>query len=94
MTGAVHGFEGKCLFLHFEGEHVLAVVLPVAGGLPQFAVVDVWRHHLLETTFPVFTLVKKKKKKIFFIINHVENLRSVVCCLRLVLTLMNWISVL
>ena len=56
MSRAVHGFEGKDLLLHFEGEHVLAVVLPVSGGQPELAVVDVGCHHLLEAPLPVLTL--------------------------------------
>lgn len=62
MSRAVHGFEGEGLLLHLEGEHVLAVVLPVAGGLPQLAVVDVGRHHLLETPLPVLTLPKTQQR--------------------------------
>lgn len=56
MTRAVHGLEGEGLLLHLEGEHVLAVVLPVSRGLPQLAVVDVGRHHLLEAPLPVLAL--------------------------------------
>lgn len=56
VSRAVHGFEGKGLLLNLEREHVLTVVLPVARGLPQFAVKDVGCHHLLETSLPVFTL--------------------------------------
>lgn len=61
MSWAVHGFEGEGLLLYVEGEHVLAVVLPVAGGLPQLTVVDVGRHHLLETSLPVLTLPKREQ---------------------------------
>lgn len=56
MSRAVHGFEGEGLLLYFEGEHVLAVVLPVPGSLPQLTVVDVGCHHLLETPLPVLAL--------------------------------------
>jgi len=56
VSRAVHGFERKGLLLHLEGEHVLAVVLPVARGLPQLAVVDVGRDHFLEAPLPVLTL--------------------------------------
>ena len=62
MSRAVHGFEGEGLLLHLEGEHVLAVVLPVAGGLPQLSVVDVGRYHLLETPLPVLTLPKTEQR--------------------------------
>lgn len=34
VSRAVHGFEGEGLLLYLEREHVLAVVLPVSGGLP------------------------------------------------------------
>lgn len=61
MSRAVHGLEGEGLLLGLEGEHVVAVVLPVAGGLPQLAVVDVGRHHLLETPLPVLTLANTER---------------------------------
>ena len=53
MTGTVHGFQGESLLLYVEGEHVLRVVLPMAGGLPQLAVVDVGRDDFLETSLSV-----------------------------------------
>lgn len=56
VSRAVHGLKGEDLLLHLEGEHVLAVVLPVARSLPQFAVVDVWSDHFLEAPLPVLTL--------------------------------------
>lgn len=59
MSRAVHGFQGKQLLFHFKGEHVLAVVLPVARGHPEPAVIDVRGDHLLESSFPVFTLLGK-----------------------------------
>lgn len=58
VSWAVHGFEGEGLLFHLEGEHVLAVVLPVSRGLPQLAVVDVGCHHLLEAPLSVLTLPK------------------------------------
>ena len=61
MSRAVHGLQSKLLLLHLEGEHVLAVVLPVARGHPQAAVVDVWGDHLLESSFPIFTLLGNKQ---------------------------------
>lgn len=57
MSGAVHGLQRKLLLLHLEGEHVVAVVLPVARGHPQPAVEDVGGDHLLEPASPVFTLL-------------------------------------
>lgn len=56
VSRTVHGLKGEDLLLHLEGEHVLAVVLPVARSLPQFAVVNVWSDHFLEAPLPVFTL--------------------------------------
>lgn len=61
VSRAVHGLEGKDLLLHLEGEHVLAVVLPVSGGHPQLAVVDVRRHHLLEASVSVLALSRKSQ---------------------------------
>lgn len=63
VSWAVHGFEGEGLLLGLEGEHVLTVVLPVAGGLPQLAVVDVGRDHLLEPPLPVLALPVGEKTK-------------------------------
>lgn len=63
MSRTVHWFEGEGLLLHLEGEHVLAIVLPVSRGLPQLTVVDVGCHHLLETPLPVLALPKNNNKK-------------------------------
>lgn len=71
VPGAVHGLECKDIFLHGEGEHVVAVVLPVARGLPQFAVVNVWGGHFLEASSPVLLLDKWQ--------NHINKLKSPVC---------------
>ena len=38
VTGAVHWLERPFVFLDVEGEHVVLVVLPMAGRLPQFRV--------------------------------------------------------
>lgn len=59
MSRAVHGFESEGFLLGFKGEHVLAVMLPVSGGHPELAVVDVGGHHLLKTPLPVLTLSNK-----------------------------------
>lgn len=61
VSRTVHWLESEGLFLCLEGEHVLAVVLPVARGLPQFAVVDVGRHNLLETPLPVLALPEQEQ---------------------------------
>lgn len=68
VTRAVHGLEGEGLLLHFEGEHVLAVVLPVSGGLPQLAVVDVGRHHLLEAPLAVLALQERTSRQVGFVV--------------------------
>lgn len=46
VTGAVHRLQCKLFLLHIKGEHVLLVVLPVAGLLPQLDIVDVGRDDL------------------------------------------------
>lgn len=60
MSRAVHGLQSELLLLHLEGEHVVAVVLPVARGHPQPAVEDVWGDHLLESSLPIFTLLENR----------------------------------
>ena len=69
VSGAVHGLEGVGFLLHLEGEHVLAVVLPVAGGLPQLAVVNVGRDYFLEAPLLVLTLPMVEKGVLFNKIN-------------------------
>lgn len=59
VPGAVHGLECKDVFLHGEGEHVFAVVLPVARCLPQFAVVDIGGGYFLKASSPVLILEKQ-----------------------------------
>lgn len=61
VPGAVHGLECKDVFFHREGEHVFAVVLPVARCLPQFAVIDVGRGYFLKASSPVLILEKTTK---------------------------------
>ena len=34
-AGAVHGLDGKVLAVNDGGIHIILVVIPVAGGLPQ-----------------------------------------------------------
>lgn len=60
VAWAVHRLECKDLFLHLKGEHVIAVVLPMPGGLPQLAVVNVWCHHLLEASLLILILEVRK----------------------------------
>ena len=46
-AGAVHGLEREgAAILGFGGEHMVAVVLPVAGDFPQAAIHHVGRIHL------------------------------------------------
>lgn len=59
MSWAVHGLKGELLLLHLKREHVLTVVLPVAGGHPEPAIEDVWSDNLLESSFPIFTLFQQ-----------------------------------
>lgn len=66
MPGTVHGLECKDIFFHREGEHVFAVVLPVARGLPQFAVIDVGGGYFLKASSPVLLLEKQQ--------NHINKL--------------------
>ena len=52
VAGAVHrfqrvdGFFAGMFFVHFDDEHVLLVLFPVAGCFPQFAVHDLRCVHL------------------------------------------------
>lgn len=62
VSGAVHGLEHEDVVFHGEGEDVLAVVLPVAGCLPQFAVVDVGGGHFLIASPPVLVLENKRER--------------------------------
>ena len=41
VTRAIHRLECPCLLLDIEGEHVILVVRPVTGGLPELRVVHV-----------------------------------------------------
>lgn len=59
MPGAVHRLQSKDIVLHREGEHVVAVVLPVSRRLPQFTVVDIGGGYFLKASAPVFTLQDK-----------------------------------
>lgn len=43
VTRTVHGLQRPLLLLDVENEHILLVVLPMAGRLPQLAVVHVGR---------------------------------------------------
>ena len=48
VPGTVHRLQAESLLLDADLEHVLCVVVPVARGLPQLGVVDVWTDHLGE----------------------------------------------
>lgn len=54
MAWAVHWLQSEFLFLALELKHVFTVMLPVAGGLPQFSVVNVGCDNFLEAALPVF----------------------------------------
>ena len=43
VARAVHGFERPFLLLDVEDEHIVFVVLPVPGGFPELAVVQIRR---------------------------------------------------
>ena len=49
VAWTVHRLQTKGFLLYADLEHVLRVVVPVAGGLPQLGVVDVGADHLDET---------------------------------------------
>lgn len=61
VARTVHGLECKNVLFHRKGEHVFAVVLPVARCLPQFAVIDVGGGYFLEASSPVLILEKTMK---------------------------------
>lgn len=54
LTWTVHWLQPKLLLLDIKTEHVLLVVVGVAGGLPQVKVIDVGRHHFLILKVPVY----------------------------------------
>lgn len=83
VPGAVHGLECKDIFFHGEGEHVVAVVLPVARCLPQFTVINVWGSHFLEASSPVLLLDKWQ--------NHINKLKSPLCRHRYFIELSSWL---
>lgn len=56
----VHGFEGKGVLFNIKGEHVVTIMLPVARGFPEFAVVHVRREYFREVT-PVILLLEDKQ---------------------------------
>ena len=59
VCGAVHGLQGVGLrALRHHGEHVLAVVLPVARALPQCSAVQGGGHDLVEAPLTVLALGK------------------------------------
>mmetsp|Transcript_5067 Transcript_5067/g.9371 ORF Transcript_5067/g.9371 Transcript_5067/m.9371 type:complete len:558 (-) Transcript_5067:471-2144(-) len=53
MARAVHGLEPKLLLLDIKAEHVFAVVVGVAGDLPEVEVEDVGRDDFLVLVVPV-----------------------------------------
>ena len=68
VSGTVHGLQCKDVILHREGEHVFAVVLPMARCLPQFAVIDVGGGYFLEASSPILILEQQQ--------NHINKLNT------------------
>ena len=58
MSGTVHGLDSKLFLVNLHAEHVVGVVLPMTGSLPEFRVVDVGRADLSVTSLVVFALSK------------------------------------
>lgn len=54
VTGAVHWFECPLSLLDIEFEHVILVVSPVAGRLPDTHVIHIWSLNLLISPLPIF----------------------------------------
>lgn len=82
VPGAVHGLECKDIFFHGEGEHVVAIVLPVARCLPQFAVINVWGGHFLKSSSPVLLLKTMTKMS--------NKIKSPACLHRYLTELSSW----
>lgn len=53
MTRAVHGLQSPLLLLNIQHEHIILVVLPVSGSLPELAVIHVGRNNFLVSTLEV-----------------------------------------
>ena len=53
QTWAIHWFQPELLFLNIKAEHVLLVVLCMAGGLPKIKVVYVGRDDFFVFKVPV-----------------------------------------
>lgn len=56
MTWTIHRLQGKGFLLNIKGEHILGIMLPMAGSHPELGIVNVGRNYLLEATFPVLSL--------------------------------------
>lgn len=56
VAGTVHRLQSITLLLHIEGEHVLLVVSPVTGRLPEICLVHVRGHDLGEISLLVLAL--------------------------------------
>lgn len=76
VTGAVHWLETEILLLNLNLEHVLRVVLPMAGSLPQIDVVHVWSNDLFVSTGPVLLTQKLEKGVVDFGTVWQEEARS------------------
>ena len=58
MSRTVHGLDGELFLVDRHAEHVIGVVLPMSGSLPELRVVDVGRADLGVTSLVVFALSK------------------------------------
>ena len=56
MARTVHWLESISLLFNVDLEHVVRVVIPMSGDLPQLRVVQVGSHDLLEAALPVLLL--------------------------------------
>lgn len=54
MARTIHRLQCVRVFAHVEFEHVIAKMLPVAGRLPQFGIVDIRRDDFVESTLSIF----------------------------------------
>jgi hypothetical protein len=53
VSRAIHGLESVSFLLDLKAEHVIGIMFPMAGGLPQLGVVNVWGDDLFEASLPV-----------------------------------------
>jgi len=61
VTGAVHGLQSEILFFDLEGKHVVLVLSPMAGSLPQSVAVHVGGDNLTVSSDFIFSSNKLNK---------------------------------